>query len=228
MITLGITTFNRVEMTLKSFRKVIDHPSITEILIIDDHSPGGVFNRLSEKIKEKRKVRLVRNPENLGCYHNKKQVVSQAVNNWVILLDSDNVIDNSYVDKFLSCDLVENQIYAPDFAKPHFDYRKFSNMVLNASNVKNFIKDKFFDCLINTCNYVVNKDFYLSAWEYHKEPWTADTLFHNYHHLKAGGSIKVVKGMQYEHLVHDGSHYQQNMRKTNGLREIYMNKLKEL
>lgn len=228
-ITLAITTHNRPAMTFDAFEQVLDHEAITEILIVDDCSELSNQTLLSDLIKTMPpKVHLITNLSNLGCYHNKRNAVARAQNDWVILLDSDNVIDNSYVDALVSEIWRDNLILAPEFARPHFDYRGFTNQTIDSENVRGYVSQNKFDCLINTCNYFVNREWYLKVWQDHKEPWTADTLFHNYNHLKAGGKIKVVKDMQYEHLVHDGSHYKENMHKTNGMREEYMKKLETL
>ena len=231
MITLSITTHNRPEMTIKAFEKVIDNPQVSEILIVDDRSNTKSLLKLDSLIrhlKDSSKIHLHVNYKNLGCYHNKRKAVEKASNDWVILFDSDNIIDNDYISAVINCAWYDNIIYAPEFARPHFDYRGFTREIITCDTVKHWAKQNQFDCLINTCNYFVNRDRYLAAWEDHPEPWTADTLFHNYNHLKNGGCIKVVEGMQYDHLVHNGSHYQEHVDKGEGMRKEYMKKIVEL
>ena len=226
MITLAITTHNRPEMTFDSFSDVLNHDLISEVLIVDDHSELPNFIRLKELCEGNSKIKLIRNEKNLGCYHNKRKAVLESKNEWVILFDSDNKIDRSYIDSIASIELDPNTIYAPEFAKPHFDYRGFSGVTMSKSNVSKYASQDKFDCLINTCNYLVCRDEYLSAWKDHLEPWTADTLFMNYNWLMAGNKIHVVKGMQYMHLVHDGSHYKEHVNKTGNLADEVMKKLK--
>lgn len=228
MITLSITTFNRPEMTIESFRKVLNDDRISEILIVDDHSEWHNYIKLQELCEGEPKIRLIRNKQNIGCYHNKRKAVKEASNDWVILFDSDNKLTSKYLDPIDVDDLDPNVIYAPEFAKPHFDYRAFAEHVITRHNVKDFMLMARFDCMINTCNYLVHKQTYLQAWHDHREPWTADTLFMNYNWLEAGNSIHVVKGMQYEHLVHDGSHYKEHVNKTGNMASEYMNKLRKL
>jgi glycosyltransferase involved in cell wall biosynthesis len=225
MITLAITTHNRAEMTVKAFEKVLDDTRISEILIVDDCSRLDQFVSLQSKVISMDKVRVIRNVNNLGCYHNKRKAVEESKNDWVILLDSDNVIDKTYLDSMFEYEWVDNVIYAPEFARPHFDYRKFSDKKIEKTNVRSLSRVPMFDCLINTCNYLVNRDYYLNVWQDHKEPWTADTLFHNYNHIKSGGTLFVVPRMQYDHLVHDGSHYKEHVNKTGNMSNDYLNKL---
>jgi len=227
-LTLAITTHNRPEMTVKAFQKVVDDKRIDEILIIDDFSTEDNYEKLLNLCLSFENIRVRRNEENKGCYHNKLEAVSQSKTDWVMLFDSDNVMDKTYLDALDKYILNEDTIYSPDFARPHFDYTAFSNILIDRSNVSSLMNRKGFDCLINTCNYVVNRSEYLKVWKSHKEPWTADTLFHNYNWLVAGNKIQVVGGMRYDHLVHDGSHYKENVSKTGNLYNELMNKLKKL
>lgn len=229
-LTLAITTYNRPVMTMKSFSQMIDDERILEILIVDDSSTEENYKILIDLGLQlsSNKIRILRNKENKGCYHNKREAITQSKNEWVILFDSDNIIDKFYLDALEKYKLNEDTIYAPDFARPHFDYTAFSNILIDRSNVSSLMNRKGFDCLVNTCNYVVNKSEYLKVWKNHKEPWTADTLFHNYNWLLAGNKIQVVGGMRYDHLIHDGSHYKEHVNKTGNLYDILMNKLKQL
>lgn len=222
-ISLVITSYNRDHMTVNAYSKVIDDERISEVVIVDDKSTDKSVRKL-QQLATHPKVKLFLNQQNLGCYKNKRYAISQASNEYVIILDSDNTIDTSYVDCIFSCVWDHHTILAPDFARPHFDYRQFSGQSITKENVKKFIptaSQTRFDCLINTMNYFVNRDEYLRVWDGSIEPWTADTIFQNYNWLKAGNKIHVVKGMQYDHLVHDGSHYREHVHKTGNLmREI--------
>ena len=217
MVTLAITTYNRMEMTANSFAKIAHDDRISEIVIVDDHSTDQIFEVLGELVLDNPKVKLYRNEKNLGCYHNKRRAVELSTNEWVILFDSDNQIDSSYLDAIVF-EKNPKHIYAPDFAKPHFDYRHFAGAKITWDKIKHYSHQKRFDCLINTCNFMVNREEYLRVFDQEMiEPWTADTLYFNYCWLKAGNTIHVVEGMQYDHLVHDGSHYQEHVRKTGNL-----------
>src|SRR3954469_23730640 len=101
MISLCITTYNRFDLTIESFRQVIDDPRISEILIVDDNSKAEIFNLFSGMVSSdpnQAKIKLFRNFENLGMSRNKARAVELASNPWCIVLDSDNVIDSAYLD----------------------------------------------------------------------------------------------------------------------------------
>jgi hypothetical protein len=83
--------------------------------------------------------------------------------------------------------------------------------------------------MLNAMNYFVHRDEYLRVWDGSIDPVTSDSLFQNYNWLKAGNEISVLPELEYEHRVHSGSHYQNNVRRTpRGFHESIIQKLKEL
>lgn len=221
MISLCITTYHRDSLLFESFRHVLSDERITEIVIVDDCSNNRFFENVKAKCDTMPKVKLFRNEKNLGCYRNKKEAISKASNEWVIILDSDNVIRKDFIDVLYEDNVVygwkRDTILSPEFARPHFNYHQFSGATIDRETIKQYIPNASktrFDCLINCMNYFVNRDEYLKVWDGSIEPWTADTIFQNYNWLKAGNKIYVKPGLQYDHLVHDGSHYKEHVTKT--------------
>jgi glycosyltransferase involved in cell wall biosynthesis len=97
-ISIAIPTWNRSEMTVQSFYEVYDDDRVSEIVIVDDASDMKIYEELKAMTDSLSKVTLYRNLQNRDCYENKYTAVSYATNDWVILLDSDNKIDKSYLD----------------------------------------------------------------------------------------------------------------------------------
>ena len=78
-------------------------------------------------------------------------------------------------------------------------------------------------------NYFVNRDEYLRVWDGSIDPVTSDSLYQNYNWLNGGNSIYVVPNLTYEHRVHSGSHYQNNVRRTpQGFHDSIIEKLKNM
>lgn len=214
MLSLCITTYNRFELTVKSFEKVIDDDRISDIVVLDDASTDGSYEQLFEYFKGVKKVRVIRQIENRGMSVNKKDAIAYAKEDWAIIFDSDNVIGKDYLDALEETpDLFEDpsEIFMPDFAKPNFNYGHFSALSFGKINIKQFVTFPMFGSLMNTCNYVVNRYFYLDVWQYNPAMKGSDTIWHALQHLKGGGGFYIVPGMQYEHLVHDGSGFRQDM-----------------
>lgn len=224
-LSLAITTHNRSQMTIKSFENVLDDPRITEIIIVDDASDEEQYKELSSLVKQlnSSKVLVLRNEINLGMSMNKLRAISQCNNPWVIIFDSDNVLDTNYLDAFDNCifDVAINHphhspqsiIYCPSGAMPKFDYSDFEKCMINKSNVKGYLTSysgKEMEWLLNTCNYIVNKRRYIETYEHNREMRATDTIWHNYNHLRTGGSFYVMPNSQYQHLVHEGSGWRQD------------------
>lgn len=225
-LSLCITTYNRYELTIESFAKVIDDPRIDDIVILDDCSEPETRTKLMNYLcylnnnnnPSAGKISLCFQDHNVGMSKNKRDAIALARNEWVIIFDSDNVIDPTYLDAFynyirkpISGDITilgESTIFCPDFAKPKFDYTVYSQSGMPAFsrfNAGKFIVNDDFNCLMNTCNYIVNRDFYLKTYKHNQQHKASDTIWHNYNHLLAGGNFHVVPGMQYFHRIHNGS-----------------------
>jgi glycosyltransferase involved in cell wall biosynthesis len=227
-ISLCITNYNRDTLLFESFRYVLDDDRVSEIVIADDQSDVKIFNKVKEHCDRHQKIKLHRNFKNLGCYKNKRRVIELASNDWVIIFDSDNVLKKDYIDALYSVpEWSPATIYAPEFARPHFSYIHFAGQTIDKSNVARFVGQPKFDCLINCMNYFVNRGQYLLIHDNSGfEPWTADTIYMNHRWFKAHNKMHVLKGLQYDHLIHKGSHYQQHNNKTGNLFKDIENQLK--
>lgn len=233
VISLCITNFNRYEMLFESFAQVLDDDRISEVIISDDCSDYGVYQRIQDRAQDMPKVKLSRTDTNVGCYRNKRRAVSLASEEYVIILDSDNIINKSYLDAIDEWSRYPTYIFQPVFAKPHFDFRKYAGHHIYKSNVADYAKDGTFLTALNAMNYFVNKDFWLSVWdEKMLEPWTADSIYQNMRWLEAGYGIKFIERMEYEHRVDNHkehmSHYKEHHRKTGNLYNEVVAKLKAM
>lgn len=228
-ISLAITTFNRFEMVMESFAKVVEDPRIKEIVISDDCSTDGSYEKLQTVAASCPKIVLHRNPRNLDCYFNKAKAVARATSEWLVLLDSDNAITGKYLDSLYSLDRWDpHTIYCPDFAEPHFDYSAFGGLSINRANVARHMDERNFLALLNTCNYFVPRGGYLQVWNGNVNPYTSDSIFHALNWLRAGKRLEIVEGLRYRHRIHDGSHYKLNVHKTGNFADWVNQNLKAL
>lgn len=202
-ISLCITNYNRNAYLFKSFEQVLNDDRISEIVIVDDCSDIQLYKAIEERCKYLPKVKLFRNEKNLDVYANKREAISKAENEYCIIFDSDNVIDTGYIDTLYSIEWSQSTILAPDFAQPVFDYRPYSGITFNKTNVAGYAYKGNFACLINTMNYFVHRDTYLSVWQAKDNILGADSIYMNYLWLLAGNNIHCVDGLRYFHRVHD-------------------------
>jgi glycosyltransferase involved in cell wall biosynthesis len=225
-ISLAITTYNRFDLTIKSFEKVIGDERISDIVIVDDASTNGDGDRLKECFKDNPKVTVVINGSNVGMALNKMLAIGYSENQFTIILDSDNFINSEYLDAIKAIgELKQDTIYMPEFARPNFDFRKFAGQLINKQNVKEFVSDPMGNTCINACNYVVNRDFYLETFATKGTIKETDTAYFFYLWMKAGYNFQIVKDMQYDHLVHDGSAWLANAAYNMKMGEEIRNKI---
>lgn len=237
-ISFCVTNFNRTTLLLRSFEQLLDDPRVSEIVICDDNSRADVFDFVLWKIAEPNsKVKVFRNETTLDCYRNKREAVSKATNEWVIIADSDNIFTKSYIDRvenLFIAGLNAKTVYQPSFAKPHFDFRKYESFLIDRSNIGKYMVDGTFSTMLNAFNYFVNRDMYLKVWDGSIDPVTSDSIYHNLNWFKAGNNMYVVPGLEYFHNVSDhngeeGSHYAKNVRRTErGLHQRIEQELKEM
>src|SRR5438445_403449 len=132
MISLCLTNFNRTDLLFESFEQVINDDRISEIIISDDCSAMDVYQTIVWKFNGVDKVKISRNEHNLDCYRNKKRAIELASNEWVIIFDSDNILTKKFVDIIFSQqEWNRTWAYAPQFARPHFDFRILSGVELS-------------------------------------------------------------------------------------------------
>lgn len=231
-ISVCFTSFNRTEMLYEAISPFLSDPRVTEIVISDDASHLELYNTIYWQFASVDKVKIFRNEVNQDCYMNKKLAIERATNEWVCILDSDNLYSKEYVDRLENlwvAGLNEKTVYHPDFAKPHFDFRHIDGVSLNKGNVANFIHDDRTKTMLNAFNYFVNRAEYLKVFDPEIVPVTSDSIYQNYRWLNAGNSIYVVPGLSYTHRIHNGSHYQMNVKRTpNGLHEGIIEKLRAM
>lgn len=190
-------------MLFRSFAQVITHPNVGEIVIVDDCSDWETWCRILEETDNinSAKIKLFRNEKNLSCFANKREAVSKAQNEYVVVLDSDNVIGMDYIDAIMNQSWAPNKILQPCFARPRFDFREFTSLNVTKENVRKYMQHGMFNVMLNAMNYFVHRDTYLAVWDNSIDPVTSDTIWHNYCWLRAGHTIHITPGMMYDHGV---------------------------
>lgn len=228
-IAIAIPTFNRSEMTIDAFIDVYNDERVGEIIIVDDASDIEIYNQLKSIADKLPKVKLFRNIFNKDCYFNKLTAVSYASLDWVVLLDSDNKIDTSYIDIIYELHWQDQCIYTPSFAKPSFDFRAYEGLTIARHNVAQYVDKPMFEVCLNAANYFVNKNKYCENWTNEIDPVTSDSIFVAKRWLERGGEIFIVPNLNYEHRVWNESHWQNNNHRTPaGFHQDILNQLKQL
>lgn len=212
IVSLCLTHFNRFEMIVKSFKQVLSDERIKEVIISDDKSTDGSYEKLIDYFRDNKKVKIYQNEKNEGMSKNKAFAIGSSYCPYSIIFDSDNIITTRYLDALESVDKFDYKtIYLPIGALPNFDYSKYSGLTISKENIKKYMNEDLFRCALNTCNCLVNRNFYLTVFREDKTIGCADTINHIYNHIKAGGKLYFVPNLVYDHLVHSGSGYLQDV-----------------
>jgi hypothetical protein len=213
MFSLCIPTIDRFDTFLKGYlEEYLKNPLISEILICDEN--GNDYEKIKEHFPT---VKVFKNETVLGPFLNKIKTMELAKCEWIVLMDSDNFANQEYFN--VAKDYIENNtlsdltILSPDFAKPNFNFKKYSGKVFTP---RDYIDDP---CLINLGNYILNKSILKKLnisreTENIKKSSSCDVIFFNtllFEQMDL--HFHVVPNLEYTHVVHDGSIYRQ----TSGL-----------
>lgn len=234
-VSISIPNYNRVDVLIESFSKVLSDERVEGIHIQDDASDIEIFKQVKAILDvlnttHNNKITLGRNLTNQDCFRNKYHSVLGANTEWVILLDSDNIIDTDYLDRLYEIENWDaNTIYTPESAYPNFDFTAYSGLEVSKENVSEYIDKPMFETMLNASNYFINKDTWISVWDGSVNPVTSDSIYVCMKWLQTGKKIKILKGLKYFHRVWENSHYRtQNHRTPTGFHQSILDTLRNL
>jgi glycosyltransferase involved in cell wall biosynthesis len=219
-ISLALTTYNRFDTFLqKNVDKYLNNPYISEIVITDDCSDD--YDKLVKKYGNIEKIKLFRNDVNMDCYRNKIITANNTTGDWICLMDSDNFCDLDYFEALFEFWNIhgkdENMVYLPSKLKPAFDFTRNNNLIIDKSNWNNYVMTEC--CMLNACNFVFHKSILKYQDDTSFDPAGIDSKFINLKWIQNGVKLAIVPNMEYEHALHDNSHYNMNVRKTEKIKE---------
>jgi glycosyltransferase involved in cell wall biosynthesis len=213
-VSVAIPTFERRDPAAACLDRLIADDRVAEIVVRDDASHEAVYAVLCERLPQRSpKLRLARNSSNVGPLANKWRTIRDCTSDWVILLDADNSFDRSYLDLLFGIRPWDhNVIYCPDFARPHFDFTRWGGETIDLARAKTMLasdSQRFATTFFNTGNFFVKREQYLRRVQVFLDSVreVPDVLVANYAWMRDGGTLRVVKGLTYDHLVRsDGFH----------------------
>jgi len=114
-LSFVIPTYNRKGSILRTIDSILSQseiPSSYEIIIVDDVSTDGtvelLFNKYKYELSEER-IKIIVNNENVGVTGSKNAGYELAKGDWVIFLDSDDMLIADVLPKMLSEFRLENK-----------------------------------------------------------------------------------------------------------------------
>jgi len=215
--SVGIAHHNRGAVIARSLRNLLNHPSVSEVVIVDDGSSVSEFEALRQQVRlidKTGRVKIHRRDENRGALLTKLECVEKCSTDWVLILDSDNTAFTDYLDHLEALAPSDPKIiYCADWAYPYFPFHELSGMTLDFGKSSKLLISRVLkrNYLLNDGNYLVNRNRYLKVIStIGKIPSdVVDVLVVNYLWLSQGGKLDVIPGAKYMHRVDELSFWSQ-------------------
>lgn len=220
MISVAIPTMKRWLFLRELLPIYLDRPEVAEVVICDE-TGEDVDEILKSSYGNNPKLKLHKNERRLGIYENKRKVlglVSEKAD-WVALFDSDNIFGDEWFDCISLASLDSKTIYASADFKT-VDIRngivnrpctQFSGMTIDSGSWNSMFSKRGWNFLLNDGNWLLPKGVMVTLPEETKSEnlLAADAIYMLRCFIKGGYSIHYLKGLEYTHLVHDGSSWLQ-------------------
>lgn len=185
--------------------------------------------------EQSKKIKVIRNKNNLGGFANKYESVKNAKNDWVYLLDSDNFLVECSIPAIFNIDQWDDETcYCPSViimerknqgwrAWDDWNHRRFGYDSLGLEQIQNLFRlDASFhnqtgcglgtNGFLNTGNFFVNKSTYVDCLkepiENNLEPYAADVIAFSYYWLASNNKFKIVPDLYYYHRLRSDSFWQ--------------------
>lgn len=136
-ITVGIPTYNSSVYLSDCLQSVLECKSVNEVIISDDGSCKNEINEIEKiveffKIKYKKNIFLFKQNTNVGAFINKLSIFDKSMNDFVYLLDSDNIAAKNLdfiVQKKIRSNSAEPYLFQPGVMYQFWNNHKISKIM---------------------------------------------------------------------------------------------------
>jgi len=216
-ISLGFTTWNSSEWIKKQILNndyfALSDGLIDEIVIQDDFSAD--YKNL--KPLETDIIKVFQSEKHLSPLLNRKNLVSNCKNDWVLVMDCDNFLVKTSSNGYNCFDIIKNldlkatnTIFCPGFIN-HWGYNQLCNKKIDLKFVQTHFdsKDFYLPIFLNTGNYLVPKQQYLDICNLIDPVFlyaTVDVIYFNFLWLKQNNILHCIENYEYEHTFRKDSY----------------------
>jgi glycosyltransferase involved in cell wall biosynthesis len=217
-VTLAIPTFRRFEDFLIRFLpKYLEFTFLHSILIGDES--GEDANQIrSTEWGDNELFQFIVNPERLGAYKNKINLLKNASTDWIALIDSDNEVCPEYFSGLFEYwnrnGRDAKSVYIPaEILKLFPDggvldaISEFGGMKINAANWNDFLNQEKAGFALNNGNCVFHKSAVHHFPNFAEKDVMVECKIMNKALVENGYTLVFVPGMKYYHSIHNGSLY---------------------
>lgn len=147
-ISVGIPTYNSSKYLKACLNSVVSKKMVNQIIISDDGSSKDEFYEVKKIIsyfekKNNKEIKLLKNLNNLGAFHNKLNLIKKSENDFIYILDSDNIAGknlDSIISKIFQIPDSSSYIYQPNTL---FQFHKLPKLQKFISNFHTKYKVQF-------------------------------------------------------------------------------------
>jgi glycosyltransferase involved in cell wall biosynthesis len=224
-MSLAITTYRRFKPFLEVYLpKYLDLPHI-ESIVIADETGEDIDQILAQPWGSNPKLKFIRNPERLGAYHNKLNLMRNCSTDWIALIDSDNEVVPEYFEALYKYWLEKGADTTAVYIPGGIESREINSNTttsqithlagyqVNRSNWNQFRTLQNSGYCLNLGNCVFHK----SQIEFIPDNLPKDAMLEcqltNKILVENGFTLHIVPNMKYFHVVHPGSLYLQTVSK---------------
>jgi len=218
--SVAIAHYNRGAKIHQALYNLLDHPAVAEVVIVDDGSEPAQFADLECAVADlPDRIRLHRREKNLGALVSKGEAVERSSSEWVLVLDSDNTVFRSCLDRFAALTAPSpDTFYCAEWAFPFFDFAPLTGIRLDretcgATTRSGLLRRTY---IINDGNYFVPRDGYTEAVKSLAGTGRdgADVMLVNYRWMTSGGAMEIMPGAAYLHRLDPASLYKSTEEKS--------------
>lgn len=222
-ISIAIPFYNTSRYFLDCLKHIIEDDFVSEIIVNDDQSTDQEWENINIIVSQLNndKIKLYRNPINLGGFKNKYKAIKKCSSEWVYLLDSDNYLHPTTLDVIKNIkDLDDDICYCPQTlimffnegevereVNYNFPYEKIGPLESKQSMCIGLTD---FGMFLNTGNFIVNREKHLERMYdayCNQEPSAACSIAFQYNWMIRGGYSKIVSNFKYFHRLRHDSYY---------------------
>lgn len=243
-----ISDYNTEDYFDTSIKHTVEAPE-------DIHGAAASIYLLTAKdvSKQSKKIKVIRNKQNLGGFRNKFKVVKESKNEWVYLLDSDNFLVDGSISALYNIGEWDNKTcYCPSVpimerkegyrAWDDWNHRRFGYEPFDLKGIQNFfdleteLSSKVgvglgVNGFLNTGNFFVNRDHYVDSLlkvveDPTVEPHAADVIAFSYYWLTNQGKFQIVKDLYYYHRIRNDSFWNRTGHNAGAASQMYEEMIK--
>jgi glycosyltransferase involved in cell wall biosynthesis len=202
--------------------------------------------------KQSKKIKIIRNEQNLGGFRNKYKAVKESKNEWVYLLDSDNFLVDGSISALYNVEWDDKTCYCPSVpimerkqgyrAWDDWNHRRFGYESFDLKGVQDLFKleqklSAQVGCglgvngFLNTGNFFVNRDEYATSLsdailDSSVEPHAADVIAFSYYWLTNQGKFQILPDLYYFHRIRNDSFWNRTGNVAGAASQMYEEMIK--